>query len=194
MPSDDRTLVYLGLGAAAVAGGVAAAVVALRPKIRNRSRVLLIGDSLAVGMSPHFDALSKQLGNKFSSLARSGSRIDQWASDTNLDSRLATFRPDVVLVSLGTNDEYLGSGAGQRQYASTVALLQKLKAAGAEVYWIGPPKLTKHNGVVEMIQSLVPKSDYFDSRQLEIPRGPDGLHPTARGYAAWAGAVWQWLT
>ena len=153
-----------------------------------------MGDSLAVGLSPHIESMSKQLGNKFSSLARSGSRIDQWASDKNLDQRLASFRPDVVLVSLGTNDEYLGAGAAQRQYPSTVTLLKKLHDAGADVYWIGPPTLAKRNGVVEMIQSQVPSSDYFDSRKLNIPRGPDKLHPTARGYAAWAGAVWHWLT
>jgi len=35
---------------------------------------------------------------------------------------------------------------------------------------------------------------YFPSQRLTIPRGADQLHPTARGYAAWAGAIWQWLS
>jgi lysophospholipase L1-like esterase len=44
-----------------------------------------------------------------------------------------------------------------------------------------------------MLKAEIPSRDYFPSDQLAIPRGPDGIHPTARGYAGWAGAIWQWL-
>ncbi len=42
--------------------------------------------------------------------------------------------------------------------------------------------------------ALSPRYFYFHSEKLEMPRGPDNLHPTARGYAGWAGAIWHWLS
>ena len=44
------------------------------------------------------------------------------------------------------------------------------------------------------LQQGVPATDYFHSEKLEIPRGPDGIHSTPRGYAGWAGAIWRWLS
>lgn len=186
-------MVYVGLGAATVGAGMLFASFALkRPKIGKKTRLLVVGDSLAVGLSPHFKSMSEERGIPFSSLAKVGTRIDQWASDVPLAERLRTFAPTVVLISLGTNDEY--GKTGQQQAPHIATLIAKIKAAGAKPVWIGPPKLAKSNGVIEAIQAQIPSGDYFDSRLLEIPRAPDGLHPTGSGYARWAGLIWAWLT
>ena len=195
----ERRWLYAGLlVAAGAAAGLARAI--RGPKVRPDSRVLVVGDSLAVGLSPSLKALAKEQGVQIESLALSGTRIDQWAGSRKLEEKLAAFRPTLVLVSLGTNDEYLqpqtGGAVVGRQRPHLDALLSKIEASGAEVAWIGPPQLPKpqSNGVVAMLQDVIPRSHYFFSEQLEIPRGPDGLHPNVRGYAGWAGTIWHWLS
>jgi len=181
------------------------------PRVRKGMRVLLIGDSLAVGMAPYFSALAKEAGIDFKALATVGTRIDQWASNADLKKLLETFQPELVLVSLGTNDSFMQGKdvvpKQQTQLEKLYALLtqwprSKDYGLGPEhLVWIGPPTLPKppSPGVSKMIQdaagnALSPRYFYFHSEKLDMPRGPDNLHPTARGYAGWAGAIWHWLS
>jgi lysophospholipase L1-like esterase len=200
----DKRWLYAGL---LLMAGVGVIKLSTGPRLRPGLRVLLIGDSLAVGMAPHFQALAKEGKVQFESLALSGSRIDQWAQSAKLQEKLKAFRPELVLISLGTNDEYMqGADIVARQRAYLEQLLAKfqqytLDGDGAPewVVWIGPPSLPKvSNGIVAMIRDgaggLLPRYYYYPSDRLEIPRGPDKIHPTARGYAGWAGAIWHWLS
>lgn len=206
-PSSKQWL-YAGL---ALVAGLGMVRLMNGPRIRKGLKMLLIGDSLAVGTAPHFAALAKEAGVEFKSLATSGTRIDQWASSADLAKLLSTFQPDMVLVSLGTNDAYMkGADVVAKQHAALEKLLALLTqwprskdyGLGAEhVVWIGPPALPSppSPGVTKMIQdsaggALAPRYHYFHSERLQLPRGPDNLHPTARGYAGWAGAVWHWLS
>ena len=190
----DRVWLYAGLSVAAAVGLVRA----LRgPRIEpGKTRLLLVGDSLAVGLAPPMRAIAKDQSVVFDSIAKEGTRIDQWASSAALGDKIVSFQPSLALVSLGTNDEYLeGDGAAERQRGYLRQLLQRFADARVPVVWIGPPKLPRPtNGVVAMIRSEVPGTNYFPSQLLEIPRGPDQIHPTARGYAGWAGSIWQWLS
>ena len=181
------------------------------PRIRKGMKILLIGDSLAVGTAPHFAALAKEARAEFKSLAKEGTRIDQWSSSADLARLLSTYQPDLVLVSLGTNDSFM-QGAGvvakqQQALEKLYALLTQWPRAngtgrGAEhIVWIGPPTLPNppNPGISKMIQdsagsAISPHYHYFHSERLQLPRGPDNLHPTARGYAGWAGAIWHWLS
>jgi lysophospholipase L1-like esterase len=202
----SKSWLYAGLVAVA---GLGVLRVMTGPRVKRGMRVLLIGDSLAVGMAPHFQALAKEAGVNFQSLAIVGTRIDQWASSAQLQKTLDQFQPELVMISLGTNDEYLTGDAVTRQRPALETLINKISqytrnadyGLGPEwIVWIGPPTLPKPtNGIVAMIQAaagtpLAPRFYYYHSEQLELPRGPDKLHPTARGYAGWAGAVWHWLS
>jgi lysophospholipase L1-like esterase len=165
-----------------------------RPKITDKTRLLLIGDSMAVGLNTHMRELAADEGvAAYDGKGIVGTRIDQWAHDGWLDDELATFQPTLILVSLGTNDEAMGPGAAEHQAPALEELLGKLRDSGAEIVWIGPPALPfARQGVSDMARSEAPY--YFASETLDIPRGPDGLHPTAAGYAGWAGAIWRWLS
>lgn len=191
-----RTWIYAGLGLAAGMSAVGLVKLLSGPRIvRGKSRVFLLGDSLAVGLKPHLTMLARESRVAFEALAKEGTRIDQWANNAALLQRLEQFRPTLILVSLGTNDEYLSGNAPARQKPYLARLMSHLEATGAEVAWIGPPQLPKpSNGIVALIRGSIRDSHYFPSANLQIPRGPDGLHPTARGYASWAGALWRWLS
>lgn len=183
------------LGGLLIASGVGLAALATRrPKITAASRVLLIGDSLALGLTTPMKQLAEESGvSGFLGHGIVNTRIPDWASSDWLDQALADFQPTLILVSLGTNDEKTSPGAVGREEPAFHELLEKLQGSGAQVVWIGPPELPfERQGVSEMVRAFVPH--YFDSEQLDIPRSPDGLHPNAAGYAGWAGAIWQWLT
>ena len=182
------------LGGLLVATGVGLAAIATRrPKIGENSRVLLFGDSMAVGLDQHMRQLAAEAGVPYTGKGIVGTRLDQWDDSAWLDQTLASFQPTLILVSLGTNDEATAPGAIDRQAPHLAALLEKLDRTGAAVVWIGPPHLPfPRQGVSDMIRENVPF--YFESENLDIPRGPDNLHPNAAGYAGWAGAIWQWLT
>ena len=162
----------------------------------GRTRLLIVGDSLAVGLAPPLRELSAAAQIAFEGVGKVGTRIDQWADSVGLGDTLSTFLPTLTLVSLGTNDEYLtGSDAVSRQREKVRVLLARIKASGSDYVWIGPPTLPKPtNGIVAMLRDEIPSSHYYPSDALTIPRGGDGIHPTARGYAGWAGALWQWLS
>lgn len=205
-PSSKQWL-YAGL---ALVAGLGMVRLLNGPRLRKGMRILLIGDSLAVGMAPHFAALAKEAGIDFKAMATVGTRIDQWATNADLKKLLETFQPELVLVSLGTNDEFMkGADIVAKQQAQLEKLLTLLSqwsrsrdyGLGAEhIVWIGPPTLPNPPtpGISKMIQdaagsALSPRFYYFHSERIQMPRGPDNIHPTARGYAGWAGAIWHWL-
>lgn len=187
------------LGGVLFASGVGLArALTWRPKLDEESRVLVIGDSLAHGMAPHFRGLAEEEDLPILTLTRPGSRIDQWVDSIELDSALDSFEPTHVLVSLGTNDAYTDFSANVIG-EEAAELVQLIEEAGAYVIWIGVPDLPAVYGGRDINEESLDEIEreapyYYESTDLEIPRGPDNLHPTAAGYAGWAGAIWGWLT
>jgi len=194
----DRRWLLAGLLIGGAGTYAVVRAVTRRPKLDENSRLMVVGDSLAVGMNPHFKELATAEGIPYVSLAKQGTRIDQWNQSAQLLLTLDQFTPTIVLVSLGTNDAYT-SITPESQMEAMDELIDKLASKGAEIVWIGAPALPdtyygRHPSeeMLEAIRSQAPY--YFDSHKLSIPRGPDELHPTSGGYGGWAGAVWEWLT
>lgn len=212
-----RAWIYVGLGAAAAAIGLVELLGA--PTLRPGDRILLVGDSLAVGLTVPLGALCRESGIAFQALATVGTRIDQWATSDPLTQALAAFQPTLVLISLGTNDAYMqpspGQDIGERQRPFMEELLSKIESyphasdAGSgprAIVWVSPPTLPAAAislpSVMTLIESehaidlprIKPRVSFFPTQRLTLPRGPDGIHPVASGYAAWAGKIWQWLT
>lgn len=187
------------LGGVLFAGGVGLVrVLTARPKLNENSRVLVIGDSLARGMTPHFKTLAEEAEIPLVSLAIPGTRTSQWTDSPELAAALIEFDPTHVFISLGTNDAYTRFTPEEvaEDAAELVALVEETEA---HVIWIGAPALPPTSAganlnpdILAAIREVAP--NYYDSTDLEIPRGPDNLHPTASGYAGWAGALWNWLT
>ncbi len=191
----DRRWILAGI---LVAGGIGVArLVTARPKIRSDTRLLFVGDSMAEGLTKHLNAMATEQRVPYLALTKSGTRIDQWAQSVRLDEAIASLQPTLVMIALGTNDAY--TNYTPEQIAGHVAALLSKIPEGVDVLWIGAPALpATYNGrhpdaeILTAIQGSVPY--YFASHELEIPRGPDGLHATAEGYAGWAGAIWSWAT
>ncbi len=191
---------WILVGAAVATGvGIAFVLKERHPKLSEDDRILVVGDSLAQGLAPQLRAMAEEAGLPFDSVAVMGTTIRDWgglvatAESSALEATLHAFRPTIILVSLGTNDEYAGAAFVEGERDDLYALIARLSEYG-EVVWIGVPELPKpdRNGAVAMIRDTgVP---YFPSENLDIPRAPDGLHPTVAGYGTWAGMLWSWLT
>lgn len=203
------------LGGILLAGGIGlVTAIRRRPRLTEHSRLLMFGDSMAQGLDPHMKALSKEAGIPYFVAAAPGTRIDQWASSHKLVGYLTDFQPTITLVVLGTNDAYMSGNVWEKQAPHMEALVKKLRefsnvnvndapgshySAGTEIVWIGPPALPNPHGGrapnAEFLSSLAEHAPhYFDSAAYEIPRGPDGLHPSAAGFAGWAGQIWSYLS
>ena len=194
MPPVNRAWILTGL---LVAGGIGIVrIVAARPKIREDSRLLLIGDSMAEGLSPHLKALATDAALPYVGAGVQGATIERWSGSQWLGLSLEDYEPTLVLIALGTNDAF--SQYTPEQVAAAMRSLMERLPPDAEIVWIGPPTLPDSYGgrspnaaILEAVRDEAPY--YFDSEDWVIPRGPDDLHPTAHGYAGWAGAIWDSL-
>lgn len=169
-------------------------------------RVLVIGDSLAVGMAGTFEKLAKSgphsvvakgcpIGSKAGQncTAIVGSSSLQWANDSWLGDLLKSFKPTVVLISLGTNDFLYGEAAKPKVKQSVNEIVRKIRSAGAVPVWIEPVSMPFDDtaGVKDSWKSAgIP---YFSSRWLSYKRTADGIHLTQDGYRDWATRIWGWL-
>lgn len=159
------------------------------PAVKQGEPVLLIGDSLGVGLSTEFLKIAKSNGYKPVAHVVSGTTTKFWAKAVLRD--IEVHRPSLVVVSLGTNDA-VNTGFTQKTYEDFAVALNDV---GTFVVWIGPPaikasKIAKIEKTREEIRSSVP--NFFESENIEIPL-LDGIHSTGQGYAKWMRAVWQWM-
>ena len=182
------------------------------PEIRG-ARVLLIGDSLAVGMGPSLEkALASHGSASFLNIARGGTNIKQWADadrpdGAKLEAALAA-KPSLVIISLGTNDEASRKPSLKPPFGPTFdvatqrapaikKLLARIAGAGAEVVWLGPPTFAANlwpmqRSFRDLLASTVGRN-YFNTEPLDIPRGRDNLHPSSAGHKKWVDAIMYWL-
>lgn len=187
---------------AILAAGAAALFIASRSRARAAdrrtpaaaSRIALIGDSLAVGLGPLLGKLAQADGVVFQHEGHVGTRARQWATHAaacgHCGDWLDSMRPTLALVSLGTNDVASSMTAEAPFYAQ---IRDRIRALGASVLWLAPPRIERAGlvAVRKVIDGLGVTT--FHTELLTIPLGPDGIHPTAAGYSAWADAIWRYL-
>jgi lysophospholipase L1-like esterase len=147
-----------------------------------RPQVLVVGDSLAVGMRPFLGALLP--GTEITWDVRSGRTTPTGLAQ--LRARLREQRPTVVIVSLGTND-----GRDPARFASRLARALAAIPPDACILWSSidrPPR----KGPYAELNRVLWAAARGDQRLTVVDwRGavatgrvalPDGLHPDAAGY------------
>lgn len=156
-------------------------------------RVLLVGDSLAVGLKRRMNERAGASGAMFFSDAEQSTFLTVW-SKHRFAQDLDNYKPDIVLVSLGTNDS--GGTSVEMVRRALSAMLSQAKSRGVRVYWIGLPSLPSRLALAPSIRQVIRESGtpYYESeREPSFERAPDGVHCTPRGYSTWADGIWAWL-
>lgn len=154
------------------------------------SRVVLIGDSLAVGLARPLATELKARAVELQTRAATGAHAGMFTEGSgasSLGKLLAEFGPDVVLVSLGTNDTVPAAPALAAKLPERFALLrQRASSAGARLVFLEPPPLPWsrepiHKAAAHAGAPLFPAP--------AVQQAPDHIHLTPAGYAAWAKAI-----
>ncbi len=161
-------------GLALGAVGAAASVVGqgrTRARATPAQRIVLIGDSYAVGLGPE---LAKLLPG-FTYAGQVGVGTGKWAGW--LPGWLAGYQPTLTLVALGVND---GNAPNSANYHAVVGALHGI---GSKVVWIEPPAGVNTPLVRAVIESLGVQVVPGANVQLSA----DGLHPA--NYAPWAALI-----
>lgn len=111
------------------------------PKVAGK-RVVVFGDSLSAGPSTPGQVLAGKLASAgadvrvFARVGRSAHNFYGREDHAALLAQVASFRPDLAIVVLGTNDVGLSLSVDQQAMAR---LKRDLGAGGAEVWAFGPP-------------------------------------------------------
>lgn len=156
----------------------------------NVGTILLVGDSLAVGLAPRLEALADNRGVVLDSHVVGGSNVSQWAAWIGDD--LHTWKPVAVLASIGGND--FGRTDPDKVAADVSRFVQAVRAADARLFWIEPPSFPfKDTAGVRDMWAAVPDLEVFRTLGLDIPRASDQIHPTPAGYTMLAQMLWDWL-
>lgn len=164
-----------------------------RARCMPGARLLLIGDSLAVGMKSEFERLALANGYVPFVHAVVGTNTHMWVGW--FKKVVEDDRPDLVFVSLGTNDTGFPEATIRDRRGDYSEIVKVGSDAGARVLWIGLPKLTNKKLCphADLVKELIANSvtDYFESDKLNFPQ-PDGIHTSPQGYILWMDAVWEW--
>jgi len=146
------------------------------------AQVLIVGDSLAVGMRPYLGDMITDRQVTFD--ARAGWTTPQGMEALRLD--LTQFAPQTVVISLGTND-----GSDARLFGDRVRRTLRGLPPYACVVWpaiIRPKRKGAFEGLIKELRkaaALDPRLTVINWDRM-VRKGTvslrDGVHPTAEGY------------
>lgn len=154
--------------------------------------VLHVGDSMVGGNWGLTRALEQKFsaeGAKFVRDYKVSESIISYDHSPKLKSLLEKHHPDIVILTLGTNDVFVPYPASMAANVQNI-----VKRIGArECYWMGPPTWKPDTGIVNVLKDNVTPCKFYDSSSLKLQRSGDGIHPTDRGGADWATSFWTFF-
>lgn len=159
----------------------------------QQHRILLIGDSMLDGVGRRFNDYAAANGHTLFTSIWYGSTTKSWAYTTELPRLMKKVDPTFVIVCLGTND------LGYHDITSRSEAVQEImrEIGNVPFVWIGPVTLrniSRDPGIVNMIRQNVGTTRFYDSYDLRISRGPDGIHPTFQAAALWVDGIAHWMS
>lgn len=151
-------------------------------------RVLLVGDSMGEGIAPALQRKVEAAGGRFISAPEQSSTIIWWQGSGKLRALISEHRPDVIFIALGSNELFVKDA--ESRAAIVRAMVSEI--GRREAYWIGPPSWKPGSRLVPVIEENFQPGHFYNSEDLNVPRAPDGKHPTAQGYERWVDLIWSW--
>lgn len=162
------------------------------------TKVLLAGDSLALGLTAPLTAEAQRYGIELRGDGRTSTTAQQWVTGGWLAKDIADFSPTITLISLGTND---ATGDLAAFVTNVQTLVDQATSKGGAVAWLGPPYFAPTlkqfpPGNVEkmrkaLLETLAARGVNVFPTDAEAPakdygRASDGIHMSADGYKSWA--------
>ena len=154
--------------------------------------VLHVGDSMVggnFGLTKALDARFTGEGAKFIRDYKVSESIVSYDKSPKLKDLIAKHRPDIVIITLGTNDVFVPYPAAMIPNVKSIVS----RVGARECYWMGPPTWKPDTGIVEVLRENVAPCKFYDASALQLQRAGDGIHPTDRGGAEWATSFWTFF-
>ena len=154
--------------------------------------VLHVGDSMVGGNWGLTKALEQRFsseGAKFIRDYKVSESIVSYDKSSKLKDLLTKHHPDVVILTLGTNDVFVPYPASMAGNVRNIVGRLGVR----ECYWMGPPTWKPDTGIVQVLRDNVAPCKFYDSSNLKLQRAGDGIHPTDRGGADWATSFWTFF-
>jgi hypothetical protein len=153
------------------------------------SRVLHVGDSMAPLVGNFLRPLFHKQGRNYWIETVVSSSTLEWAEKRLLQDAMYKYDPEVVIVSLGSNELFDPRPARRGPAVKQIVA----DTRGRPCLWIGPPLWKPDTGFIAVLKQNLGHCRYFDSSKLDLPRMEDGRHPSWTGGWRWADAVWREL-
>ena len=151
---------------------------------------MIFGDSMLEWLAKRLCDYTLENGYDLSSIIWYSSSTKLWATTDTLQYFLDRIQPDYVMLCLGGNELFVRDLSKREKYIDTI-----VKRIGDRPFlWIGPPNWKKDTGINDLIRQRVGEGRFFDSRELELDRAEDNMHPTRSAAALWMDTIAVWLS
>jgi hypothetical protein len=155
----------------------------------NAKRILHVGDSMVPLVANYLRQIFLKSGRRYEIVSIPSSSTLSWARDHGLRDAMYRYDPEVVLISLGSNE--LFDPEPERRAHAIRQIVSETR--DRPCLWIGPPAWKKDKGFLRVLEENVGRCQYFDSSSLKLDRMADGRHPSWTGSYDWAVEVWKVL-
>lgn len=152
--------------------------------------VLIFGDSMTILVANRMAAYGKQNGYSVSSVTWDSSTSVGWSGCDTLENFIERYHPDFIMVTLGSNELFLQNFDARRPYVEKLVN----KIGKIPFVWIGPPNWKEDKGYNDMMENTLPAGTYFRTGEMDLPRGPDHIHPTPAGGVTWTDSIMRWIS
>lgn len=156
----------------------------------SNKKILLLGDSQAEGiMDPLYNYTLSSGHNFLFALPWYSASDRTFASNDTLKNIISQIKPDYIIVVLGLNQIFQSNLEPSRKAVQSI-----LNTIGDTPFsWIGPANWVEDKGINGLYEEVLPKGSFFLSKNITLPRGPDGRHPNGQGYNIWMDSIASWL-
>lgn len=162
------------------------------PELPKDTRVLHVGDSFAGALGIELNKVLRAAGLKAKLEFEQSTYIPTWAHSAKFASLMSTFKPDLVLISLGANE--LENPEPEKR----APLVQRIvnSVGDTPCVWIAPVLWEgAKDSLLQVIRANVGRCVYLDSNEVvkKMPRAGDRIHPSMAARPDWAVATARWL-
>lgn len=160
-----------------------------KEKDNSPQNILFIGDSMLEGLARRLVDYTEANGHTQHTIIWYSSTSEKWATTKTLDHYIEKYKPTYIIVCLCSNELFVRDLDDRDKYIKTIIS----KIGNIPYTWISPPNWKEDTGINQVIIDNIGMERYFDSRDLDLPRGKDHAHPTFNAAKIWFDAYALWV-
>jgi len=174
-------------------------IIASKTRRRRNVKILFVGDSMVEAIYKPSKSICKRKRYKCDYIFKRGLRTDAWTRSgwygVNLILKISENKPDIVVISSGTNDIYAKESKEQiyRDFLATIRLIRDVSKnvnINPKIIIVAPP-IPNDKNLNEYLKKKFRRYKNVYVMQSKYYRFKlwDGIHPTAKSSSIWANKI-----